>query len=612
MPRHNLIASKPSKYKGELWVTWDIESEGLYASKARLWCAQVVQTGEQFSTTDRQEFIDWLESKAPCYAYGHNSMKFDLWSILSATEAYEAKKITSGSKIFQLEHNGVKHRDSRNLFPLSLSQLAVSVGMRKGITPQKFIDGGTILPSDITEDDIRYCMMDVEILAVALQRFRELYARLCGVEPASIELPLTTASAAYRIWCSMSWPEQWTYTNKKGKLRKHASVDVAFNNAFRESQAGGMVRLLNTQPGVIVTGGIVSYDANSMYPSTMLKDTFPDLNRAGWNGGSIHELQRQLARDDRLCLAEVRMTARDGAYLGAPNLDSDNRRNWNLSEYEGWMCGPEIEFLTRNGWDVNHVGDIATFGTIRPFSRYVRTMYEMRMQMRAEGDPAAFMVKILLNALFGRYGIRSRPNRIDGQALRELKEEDDFIEKLSCGVYEHGFFDGRAGQFPYVLDYSQIGRAPGSQWFGFSSYILSRARIELGKAIIAAGDDALYCDTDSVHMRVGAQDRFESMVPIGDDLGEWKCETPDVIPFARYWEPKCYTMMNELMGLETVKQKGMRIKDDNGNFLPQAGNLTMKQEMRTTVSLFDGLRRNAVPGDEMIVEKRSRRFYREP
>ena len=86
-------------------------------------------------------------------------------------------------------------------------------------------------------------MMDVEILAVALQRFRELYARLCGVEPASIELPLTTASAAYRIWCSMSWPEQWTYTNKKGKLRKHASVDVAFNNAFRESQAGGMVRL---------------------------------------------------------------------------------------------------------------------------------------------------------------------------------------------------------------------------------------------------------------------------------------------------------------------------------------------------------------------------------
>jgi len=56
----------------------------------------------------------------------------------------------------------------------------------------------------------------------------------------------------------------------------------------------------------------------------------------------------------------------------------------------------------------------------------------------------------------------------------------------------------------------------------------------------------------------------------------------------------------------------MRIKDDNGNFLPQAGNLTMKQEMRTTVSLFDGLRRNAVPGDEMVVEKRSRRFYREP
>ena len=68
--------------------------------------------------------------------------------------------------------------------------------------------------------------------------------------------------------------------------------------------------------------------------------------------------------------------------------------------------------------------------------------------------------------------------------------------------------------------------------------------------------------------------------------------------------------MNELMGLETVKQKGMRIKDDDGNFLAQAGNLTMKQEMRTTVSLYEGLRRDMTPGDEMYVEKRSRRFYR--
>ena len=42
----------------------------------------------------------------------------------------------------------------------------------KGITPQKFIDGGPISPADIDEDDIKYCMMDVETLAVALLRFR--------------------------------------------------------------------------------------------------------------------------------------------------------------------------------------------------------------------------------------------------------------------------------------------------------------------------------------------------------------------------------------------------------------------------------------------------------
>lgn len=610
MPYHSIIAANPSKYKGELWVTWDIESEGLNASKARLWCGQVVQTGEQYHTTDRQEFIDWLESKAPCYAYAHNGLRFDVFSVVSRSEAYFSEKITSGSKLFQLEHNGVKHRDSRNLFPLSLAQLAKSVGMEKGITPQKFIDGGPISPADIDEDDIRYCMMDVEILAVALQRFRQLYGQLCGVDPNTIELPLTTASAAYRIWCSMSWPEHWHYMTKKGTKRRVASCNPEFNEAFRMSQVGGQVRLINSQPGVIVTGGIVSYDANSMYPSEMLKHTFPDIKGGWWNGGTLSELQYQIEREDRVCLAEVRMSAGPGAYLGAPNVNDEGRRQWDLPNFDGWMCGPEIQFLVDNGWEVDHVGRIANFPAIRPFREYIRTMYDMRMRMRAEGDPSAFMVKILMNALFGRFAIRSRPNRVDGHSLIALRQKDNFIDKLRCGVYELGFYDGTSANWPYILDYTNYGRPPGSQWFGFSSFILSRARISLGNAIIAAGDDALYCDTDSVHMRQTAQSRFEELVSIGDDLGQWKCETPDVIPYARYWEPKCYTWMNQEMKLETVKQKGMRIRDDDGNFLPQAGNLTMKQEMRTTVSLYEGLRRDMVPGDEMIVEKRSRRFYR--
>ena len=121
------------------------------------------------------EFREFLEERAPCIAYAHNGSSFDVLGILSERELYEAKKVASGTKVFEYKVNGVMYRDSKHLIPLPLSKVAKSVDMEKGITPQEYIDGTV---TEITQEAIDYCLLDVRILSAALRRLKELYADL--------------------------------------------------------------------------------------------------------------------------------------------------------------------------------------------------------------------------------------------------------------------------------------------------------------------------------------------------------------------------------------------------------------------------------------------------
>ena len=128
---------------------------------------------------------------------------------------------------------------------------------------------------------------------------------------------------------------------------------------------------------------------------------------------------------------------------------------------------------------------------------------------------------------------------------------------------------------------------------------------------MAAGDGFLYCDTDSVHFTEEYREQFEAQVPIGDDLGEWKLETPVPIATSKFWEPKSYVQWNEEGEKTLVKHKGVRVRDDDGNYLPEAGELTQEQTHRVVVSLYEGLRRGLRPGTPLTIKKRSSRFYEE-
>jgi len=601
MTRWRMMAVTPGKLTTEPVWAYDIETNGLDATKFVLGCAVNVGTGERYHSLDRLEFREFLESQAPCIAYGHNAMKYDLLGLYSKDELYEADKVSSGTRVFEFRIGNVRYRDSTHLMPVSLAKVATSVGMEKGHTPQEYIDGTV---TEVSDEAISYCYLDCEILVAFLNRLRLLYAERVGLPVEQVALPLTAASMAYRIWCARHWPEEWRWTDAKKRERRIISNLSAFNEDFRKAEVGARVQL-GKEPAVPLYG-IVSYDANALYPSVMFTEDFPNPKHMRRYVPTLAAIKSLIANPHQVCAADVTILRPEGVMGMLPGVDGMGRKDWTIREFEGWMCEPELRLALELGYQITEVRDLIGSQAINPFSNYVREMYDLRMQMRDDGDPAHHMVKLLMNALYGRFGIKEKPTRIEGSAgIIKAQESDGWPER-----YKVKFHDGHQ-QYQYLLDMESMSRAPSSQFFGFSAFILSYGRERLMRAILAAGDGFCYSDTDSVHLLVEYQDQFEAAIPIGSDLGEWKLETPEPIHKAIYWEPKCYVHFNEDGEKITVKHKGVLTRDDAGNFLPDAGDLTKIQRHRTIVSLYEALRRGLESGTPLITEKRSSRFYRE-
>ena len=71
-----------------------------------------------------------------------------------------------------------------------------------------------------------------------------------------------------------------------------------------------------------------------------------------------------------------------------------------------------------------------------------------------------------------------------------------------------------------------------------------------------------YTDTDSVWLRAEGRERFESMIAIGDELGQWKLETPEPYGSGVFYEPKAYTLFKHDGSRGYVRHKGVQVKDD--------------------------------------------------
>lgn len=602
--KHWIRASGAAKpYAGKVFV-YDIETWGLNSQAFAFGCSRNINTGEEEVFNSPEAARLHFEENAPCIVYSHNSFGFDLFSILNMEEAYQARKIAQGTNIYEIRHNKVKYRDSKHLFPMKLSALGDSFKMPKGETPIDFIEGNV---REINQQDIEYCLLDCRILARGIIDIHDFYASSMGMSRHDTALPLTIASISYRIWCATSWPEHWGWIDKKsGKRQNAAKTDPYFNETLGNAYWGGRTQLINAIPGQEIKN-VLEYDANSMYPFVMShpNNLYPDLTKCWRVGATETALLNIINNSEYVCWANLEMYAPEGVHKFLPVLGDDGRLDFNRSEFSGWLCEPEIRLALKEGWVIKEIHELNKSKGIRPFMGYINGLYNLRKEYKAQGDSRELLVKMAMNSLYGRYGISPKPTRIENpEDIEKAQNKKDYHER-----YELCFYDRKNMTYPYLLDHHSTSGSNSSQWFGFSAFVCSYARCVLAEAIIAGGINALYCDTDSVHIKEQGKERFEELISLGDELGQWKLETPVTIAKAVYWRKKAYTWWKADGTKTKVKAKGVQVRNDKGEYLDHAGDMRKLQQSRTTVKLFSALRRGLIPGTELITEKRDSIFY---
>ena len=635
MSRHSIMRIKPRKriQDVERWFidieTWRLNARNFAFCVLKNWKGDVTRV-----FYDAKKARDFLHSRPlNVIVYAHNCWKFDGLAFYDIEELMPASRLVAGNRIISMtidlppmckddltESRTIEWRDTVALMPVGISKLGDSLGLPKGETPIDYIKGNR---REITPEDVEYCIRDVEILRQAIVQLDRSFNEWCGVPQGTYELPPTGASLAYRVWCNNHWPKEWSSFVKRrsrGKKTygevlldeegnpKQDRIDRAFCDARGNETAGmayygGRTQVI-CEPGVL-QNHVHSLDANSMYPSAML-NPYPNIATCRQSAPLDRNLYAVLKDEKRLCWAHIVLEAGIDSPVFLPNTAEDGRRQWDSKRFEGWLCEPEIKYALEQGYVIKELRELWYASAMRPFDDFVNYFYNLRREYQKKNDAREFFVKIILNSLYGRFGMKDICERIDQpEKVAKILDEGDWLD-----THQLHFYDGPKGNWAY-LEGLEPTRKSNSTWFGFAAFCTSYGRVQLQKVIQSAGKAACYCDTDSVHFTAEAYDRVMEAVDIGPDLGQWKPETPeDGIPYARYWEPKAYVMYGEEMERLKVKHKGVSVYDDEGNFKPEAGDLTKEQTYLSVVQFYTALRRgNLELGTELLMTKRSKRWF---
>ena len=601
----------PTKKKPSLRFTLDIETWGLDARKLAFGVIQNVDTLEQYVFYEFQDGKDWLQEKRKEYmeingisekdarvlVYGQNSWKFDYLGLFTIDEIKQADKIDSKGRILVATIDNIEYRDYKTLVQVSLSKIGEVLGYPKGVTPMKFRIGDE--SQGITQEDIDYCIQDCRILSEAIKSLEATYKEWTNSSH-DLELPLTTASMAYRVWCAKYWPSNWFTINKQNKKVDIAFCNNLFNDALESSYVGGRVQVIG-EP-MKVYPNTISLDRNSMYPSEMVEQVFPDMMGATYCKPFMYNFNK-LLRSDEVCIwANLTLEGgKDSPPFLATTTD-EGRRCWTETTFTGWLCEPEIKHALDLGYQVTELKELHYSKAIRPFKEFVEFFYNLRVEMRAKGDPSELWIKLILNALYGRYAMKNIAKRIDND-----EEIEAIIEAGKLNEYHFDYYDGVRGSLPFLVA-KEGDKKPSSTWFGFASFTTSYARVSLNKAILAAGDGAYYCDTDSIFFNADKLPDVLEHIELGNKLGQWDYEIEEPTNFIGY-EPKAYVFITDEKKKIKIRHKGVSLTDEAGQLVPQAGDLTKEQFSRNVIQYRTAMRRNLPLGSKHIQSKVSKRHF---
>ena len=572
--RRSLRKKLPTKSKNQnIWVgdseTWR------HANNPAFWYFRNLENTKDkfYDIKDKEKLLVWLFRGERKVVYFHN-LDFDLATLFDVRTISHGNKLVVGSKLIQFKYGSTTFKDSMCLLVNSVSKIGDGLKLPKGETPQKFIDGDS--SNGYNDLDVEYCKRDVEIVRVALNLIYEEFKLL--VNDKNVSLPLTAASMAYQIYSSKFWPFEYDTI-----YMQMETFESALNSYY-----GGRVQ--NFAESGKFYENVNVYDINSLYPSVMVDNNYPNPKKMWKCENPSVELLDAYIRESKCVWGKFILKTENGL-LFLPNKNDEGRRDYTSKEFDGYLCGPELIFALSNGWEIVEILELYAACPIKPFDGYVNYFYNKRLECQKTENPKEFYYKILLNSLYGKFGQRDICKRIENpERVKILMDSKDWEEKYEIKYYSPTV---------WYLQEKNASLKSKNTWAGWSAFATSYARVQLAESI-RDNKNVLYCDTDSIHVSLKPN---ETNLIMGNNLGEWKLEAKD-IPLAQYWEPKVYRFCHKNKTNIKVKHKGCNLS---------TGDLKQLQYSRQLVKYRSALRRESLEmGEFIMVEKRSKKYYRGP
>jgi hypothetical protein len=402
-----------------------------------------------------------------------------------------------------------KFYDTANLFPrFSVGNLGHMVGKPKLTVEDGLIRAlGDGFPWSRLEryQQVQvkdYNIRDSEIVYLAVVALQDVIMQLGG------KLKSTIASCSMdiyrRTFHRWPWPVVGPETNKLAR--------EAFYGGRVENGSVGVVEHVNM------------YDVNSLYPAVQRVERFPHPKHL-----RLETPSKWSKEYDRWAGVLSGVIQVPETFIPPLPSRQQKRLFFPFGEIRGaWDLG-EIRSALSYGCKIKSIDwMLASPIKFNPFDVFIDTLWKSRVDYQASGDTRAACVKLLLNSLYGRFGLNSDNCLYRVQRYKKPSEPAGLRGAVS--------FDWNGELLLFVpVEWS---RQPAYVNVLFAAQITAAARTRLYKTLEPQGDDAAYWDTDSI-ITAGT-------IKTGDGLGEWRQQMSD--GRADLLGPKEYSLHNAMVG----------------------------------------------------------------
>jgi hypothetical protein len=481
------------------------------------------------------------QEQSPLTIYFHNFSKFDgiilLKHLACHHKSYKLKPLMRNRRLYDLAvYSGNKllfrFRDSLNLLPGKLRDLAKNLCPAlgpKGSIPYEEVTVSNL--ASMKQSLLDYMKQDILLLGGVMQNAQEIYWKLYKED---IESKITISSLALSIfrmkyYDASNWPIYIPNMNEDSFIRR--------------AYYGG-----HTDTYKPYGEDLYYYDVNSLYPFIMKESPMPGGEPVWHSNLDGKDLDSMFGFIEAyvVCPKTIKKP-----FLPYRKRDKDKNKNnttiiFPTGEFVGVYYSEELKYARGLGYTVLPISGYLFERRESPFSDFVSSLFESRLEARKSGNEAlAYVYKILMNSLYGRFGINPK------STISEVCDEDRYnhllrySEFLSC--------DPLGENYKLVSYHINTGKSseywnpPKHSAVQLAAAITASARIYMYPYI--SREDCYYTDTDSVVLGLPLPDEMIS----SSVLGKFKLE--DRVMKGYFLAPKSYFYIS-IDGTKVLKYKG--------------------------------------------------------